>query len=276
MDLFPWSLVIASGLIHALWNLKVKQVENRSLFLAVAYFSAGAVMLPVALFTAGLYLSGPAVIPVLLSALAESAYVLLLSKAYSVSDMSFVYPIARGSAPVWATAGGIVLFAERLSWLGFSGIALIIAGIILSSFNLRKGTVKTLLLSLLVGTFIGIYTCLDRMALEYASMETILFWKFLTAGVLLLAIQSRREDFVKSVRTNLGMSFLAGVFILSAYFLVVWAMNYSNLGYVAVGREIGIAFAVVLSIVFLKEKIDLRRIAGALIIFGGIIVLRFA
>jgi drug/metabolite transporter (DMT)-like permease len=155
-------------------------------------------------------------------------------------------------------------------------MAVIITGIITSSFDIRRGTVKALFLSLLVGLFIGAYTCLDRMALEYAHMNTILFWKFLAAGIVLLMVHSGREDFGRSVRANLGMSFLAGVFILSAYFLVVYAMKYSNLGYVAVGREIGIAFAVVLSIIFLKEKMDLRRIAGAFLIFSGIVLLRFA
>lgn len=274
--MLPWSLVLASGLIHALWNLKVKQVENRSLFLAAAYFFAGMVMLPAAVAMGGLSLPGPAVLPVLLSAVAESAYVLTLSKAYAVSDISFVYPIARGSGPVWAAAAGVVFFAERLSTPGALGIALIITGIAAASFNTKKRSAGALLLSLLVGTFIGTYTCLDRLALEYTSLYPLLFWKFIVAGAILLTVHSRRENLANSVKENLGGSFLAGISILTAYFLVVYAMQYSNLGYVAVGRESGIAFAVVFGAVFLKEKLDRRRIVGAIIIFTGIIVLRFA
>lgn len=276
MDLLPWSLVLVSGLIHASWNLKVKQVENRALFLALAYFSAGLVLLPVAAAAGSLLVPRSALIPVLLSAAAESVYVLALSKAYSLSDISFVYPIARGSGPVWATAAGIIFFAERLSTLGYLGIAIIIAGIIITSFKIGRGSAFSLFLSLLVGLFIGTYTSLDRLALEFTSPYNLLFWKFFVAGIILLITQSGRKPFISQVKNSLGMSFLAGVFILSAYFLVVYAMQYSNLGYVAVGRESGIAFACLFGVVFMKEKMDLRRISGVIVMFAGIIILRFA
>lgn len=276
MDLLPWSLVLLSGLIHSLWNLKVKKVNNRILYLAVAYTSAGVVLLPAVLATGSLYLPKEAVLPVLLSAAAESLYVVSLSKAYALSDLTFVYPIARGSAPVWATAAGILFFGERLSPLGMAAVLAIVAGILTVGFRAEKGTAGTLLLSLAVGFFIGCYTSLDRMAIGYVAVQTLLFWKFMVAGLALLASRARDASFAGEVRSNLKTSFMTGVFILAAYFLVVLAMKYSNLGYVAVGRECGIAFSALFGYVFLREKIVPRGLAGIIIIFSGIVLLKVA
>lgn len=274
MDMLPWSMVLLSGIIHALWNLKVKQVDNRSLFLALAYISAGVFMFLPAVISDGFLLPGKAVIPVLLSAAAETLYVLVLAKAYSRYDLSFVYPVARGSGPLWATAAGVLFFGERLPAMGVLGIALIIGGIMLISFKKEKGSLSALGLSLLIGFFIGSYSSLDRLAIEYTGVYNLLFWKFLVAGIILLAVHLREQCLWKSIKTNIKLSAVAGLFILTAYFLVVLAMKYANLGYVTVGRESGIGFACLFGALFLKERIGGLKLAGILVLFGGIVVLR--
>lgn len=276
MSILPWSLVILSGLIHALWNLKVKQVSDRTLYLAVAYTCAGLALFPAALAADGLYLPAAALAPVLLSAAAESLYVVTLSKAYSVSDLTFVYPIARGSAPVLAAVAGALFFQESLSPLGLAAVMVIITGILTVGLNTGKGSARALLLSLAVGVFIGCYTSLDRWAIEYVSVYSLLFWKFTVAGVILLAARIRDPSFAGAVRENFVMSALTGMFILAAYFLVVLAMKHSNLGYVAAGREIGIAFSTLFGYLILRERIKARGLAGIVTLFLGIVLLRFA
>jgi len=276
VSVLPWSLVILSGLIHALWNLKVKQVKDRTLYLAVAYACAGVALFPAALAADGLCLPEAALAPVLLSAAAESLYVVTLSKAYSVSDLTFVYPIARGSAPVLAAVSGALFFQESLSPPGLAAVMVIITGILTVGLNTGKGSARALLLSLAVGFFTGCYTSLDRWAIEYVTVYSLLFWKFTVAGVILLATRIRDDSFAAAVKENFGMSALTGMFILAAYFLVVLAMKHSNLGYVAVGRESGIAFSTLFGYVILREKVTARGLAGTAVLFLGIALLRFA
>ncbi|MFZ5643269.1 MAG: SMR family transporter [Bacillota bacterium] len=276
MDLLPWSLVLLSGVIHSLWNLKVKQVDNRSLFLAVAYFCAGVFMLPLAAGFDGLQLPPGAVLPVMLSAVAESMYVVALAQAYSRYDLSFVYPIARGSGPIWATAAGALFFREQLSALGVLGMAVIICGMLIISFRKEEGSLRALGLSLLIGFFIGSYSSLDRLAIEYTSVYNLLFWKFIIAGIILLALHVRQQSLWENIRASIKLSALAGLFIISAYFLVVLAMKHSNLGYVTVGRESGIAFTCLLSALLLKERIGRVKLLGILVLFLGIVMLRLA
>lgn len=276
LSLLPWSLVLLSGAIHALWNLKVKQVDDRSLFLAVAYISAGLFMLPLAVGSGGLFIPENAVLPVVLSAAAESLYVITLAKAYSMHDFSFVYPIARGSGPVWATAAGIIFLNEQMSAVGVLGIAAVISGILIVGFKRGKESFSGLFFPILTGFFIGTYSFLDRQAIEYTSVYNLLFWKFLMAGMVLFLIHLKQKSLLESVKKNLKLSVAAGLFILTAYFLVVLAMQYSNLGYVTAGRESGIAFSCLLGALILKEKIDGVRIAGTLVLFMGIALLKFA
>ena len=276
MDLLPWSLVLLSGLIHALWNLKVKQVANRTLYLAVAYTAAGGVLFPAALATGGLYIPREAYLPVAMSALAEALYVASLSRSYAISNLTFVYPIARGSAPVWAAAAGLLFFGEHFSFYGLLAVLAVIAGILSIGLKIEGGTVKALLLTLAVGFFIGCYTSFDRKAIELVSMQSLLFWKFLIAGLVLLASRAGCANLAEDVKKNFMSSVLTGFFILGAYSLVVLAMKFSSLGYVAAGRESGIAFATLFGRLILKEKLDQRRVFGIIIIFAGIILLKFA
>ncbi len=276
MDLFPWSLVLLSGFIHALWNLRAKQVSNRTLHLAVAYVSAGAVLFPAALAAGGLHIPEEALLPVVLSSLAEAMYVVALSRAYTLSSLTFVYPIARGSSPVWATAAGLLFFGEHLSAPGMAAVIAIAAGILAVGFKPEGGTVKALFLSLAVGFFTGCYTSLDRKAIEYTDVLSLLFWKFLIAGLILLITRARGRSLAAEIRRNLKTSAATGIFILAAYFLVVLAMKHSSLGYVAAGRESGIAFSVLLGCLILGERPGVLRLAGVLAILGGIVLLRLA
>jgi len=276
MDILPWSLVLLSGIIHSVWNLKVKQVENRALFLAAAYMAAGLFVLPFVIYFNDFIIPPGAFLPVILSSVAEALYVLTLAKAYSNYNLSFVYPIARGSGPIWATLAGIFFFREQLSLTGAMGIAIIVAGIMIIGLKKDNKSLKSLFLSLLIGFFIGSYSSLDRLAIEYTSQYNLLFWKFILAGFILLITQVKQQSLGVKLVSNIKLSTLAGLFILSAYSLVVVSMNYSNLGYVTVGRESGIAFACLFSYLILREKIGKLQLIGIIVLFSGVIMLKFA
>lgn len=276
MDLLPWLLVLFSGVIHALWNLKVKQVENRTLFLALAYIAAGLFVLPVVFIYKGFSIPGDALVPIIMSSVAEMLYVLSLTKAYSSYDLSFVYPIARGSGPIWATLAGVVFFNEHLSITGIAGMAAIIAGIVIIGFKKENKSYTALGLSLLTGLFIGSYSALDRLAIEYTTVYSLLFLKFTMAGIMLLLTQVKQDKLAEKIISSIKLSSLTGFFILSAYGLVVVAMKYSNLGYVTVGRESGIGFACLLGFLILGERIERVKLIGILVLFSGIILLKFA
>src|ERR687898_16853 len=166
MTLFALALVLAAAVFHATWNLLAKRVGDGGAAF-VWLFGVCSLVIYAPLAVVVVLVVGPHLGPVEYlfmfgSGVLHLGYFVLLQRGYAVGDLSLVYPLARGTGPLLATAAAIVLFDERPSALAFVGIGLITAGVfVLTSEpgSVRKaGWGEGVLYGLLTGAFIAAYT----------------------------------------------------------------------------------------------------------------------
>ena len=185
---------------------------------------------------------------VVASGLLHGVYNIALSRAYDHGDLSFVYPIARGGAPPLATVGAVFVYHEVLSTLAFVGIACIALGVLVLGALGRHVAFsrQAFAWSVFTAACIAVYTLLDREGIRLTtpvSYIAVLFW-INAAGVSLYARWKRREwPWRLVVPGQWGALALSGVFSLSAYLLVLFALSISRVGYVAAVRETSVLFA---------------------------------
>jgi uncharacterized membrane protein len=274
-------LVLASAVAHATWNLLAKRASGGAAFVwlfttcsAVFYapLAVGAVLVlrPTIGAVELLFIVGTAVL--------HLAYYLLLQRGYRVGDLSFVYPLARGTGPILATVGAIAILGERPSALALVGAALVATGIIILIGRLShdRHLREAMLFALATGALIAAYTLWDKYAVSSLSIPPLLLnWAndFGRALLLTPVIRGRRDQIKEVWRTHrpevLGVAILSPV----AYVLILVALTFSPASYVAPAREVGILFGAMLGIRYLYEAHWQRRLIGASAIVAGVVAL---
>ena len=276
-------LLVAAGALHAAWNLLVKPVPQPLLVLWLAWLAGGLLFLPV-------LLAQP--VPramwgfVLASAAVEALYGLLLARAYALADFSQVYPLARGAAPallaVWA---GFALH-QVPSAAGVAGIALVVLGLVPvgagETWWRWRGPgfrPRAVLAALGVALCISVYSLIDGVAVRRTSPLPYTVAIILGATALLappvLARHGGRAA-LATLRAHAGRVVAAGALMMVAYGLVLTAYAVAPLAYAGAVREVGVVFAALAGWLWLGERFGGRRLAGAIAVFGGILVLAFA
>jgi len=283
MTLFALALVLVAAVFHATWNLLAKRVGDGGAvfvwlfgFCAVLFYAplAVAVVLVVAphLGPVGyLFMFGSGVL--------HLGYFVLLQRGYAVGDLSLVYPLARGTGPLLATAAAIVLFDERPSVLVFIGIGLITVGVFLltsESGSLRSGVGAGVVYGLLTGVFIAAYTIWDKQAVSGLMIPPLLqSWAttFVTTLLLTPIAMTRRKEIRALWRAHKPE--VLGVAVLSplSYILVLTALVFTPVSYVAPAREISILIGAAMGTRLLSEGDSKRRLTAAAAMVVGIIAL---
>jgi len=256
--------VLFSAALHAAWNALLRGSGDRRKaagWIGLATFLSCAPLLP--------FVGPPANAwaYVLTSSALHIVYLRLLASAYENSDLSFAYPIARGSSPLLVALGGAILASERLSYGSLAGIALVSGGILLIGLEAKKLNRQALISALSVGVVIALYTVVDGLgARRCASSAQYNVWCFSIYGAF-VAIQSLRIERdrgpLSELRANLP-ALLSGVASVVAYSIVTWAMVRAQMGLVSALRETSSLFATVIGVVWLKERATPLRIAGCL------------
>ena len=160
-------LALAAAVVHATWNLLISGADDTHSASAVALVVGTVVFAPVALIA---WRFEPAAWPYVAgSSSLEVLYMVLLATAYSVTAMSFVYPIARGSAPVLVLAAGVVVTGATVSWPAAVGVLLVALGIVLVRGIRGAGHPRELALALSVGACIAGYTLIDKHGIVHAN-----------------------------------------------------------------------------------------------------------
>ncbi|MBV9324233.1 MAG: EamA family transporter [Chloroflexi bacterium] len=279
-------LVLVSAVTHASWNFIAKRASAGPVFNWLFDLMAVGACLP---FAIGLiviqqpHLSSAAWVFVVVSAVLELAYFLLLGQGYRSGDLSLVYPLARGTGPMLATAAAVVLFGERPSPQALCGIALIGVGILalagprqLQAGNARRSVV----FALLTGVLLAAYTLWDKQAVSPtggAIPPLLYFFLFTTCRAAMLTPYAlTRLPTVRSEwRLHRNHAFGVGVLCAVSYILVLYALAISPVSYVAPVREIGILFGAIMGWQLLAEGAGRRRVAGALAMVAGVVALAF-
>jgi drug/metabolite transporter (DMT)-like permease len=212
------------------------------------------------------------------SALFELTYLWLLSAAYGRGELSVVYPIARGSAPLLAVVIGIVIIGERLSGLQLAGVGLLLAGILAVTIPQTSG--RATLPALLTGVAIAVYTAIDRVGVRLTSP-----WLYGWVLVVLLAIAVTvtlplagrlriRPPGAAARAPSVPQAALIGVFMWGGYLLVLLALSIAPLSVVAPVRETAVVAVAVWGVWKLRERRSaVLKIAGAAATLLGVSLL---
>ncbi len=260
-------LTLGAAALHAGWNVLLARARDVRAATTVALALAVVLFAPVAAL--GWRIETAAVPWIVASAALELAYFVLLTTAYRASDVSLVYPIARGTAPVLvlvgATAAGAALGAAEAA-----GVVLVGAGVLLVRGPRGGADTRGIVLALAIAATIAGYTLVDNQGIEHAAaipyLEVVLVPVAL-AGVLSYVVGGNW----RSLRAELGLATVGASFgVFGAYALVLAALALAPAAAVAAVRESSILFAVVLGALVLREPAGRARIAGAALVVAGV------
>ena len=276
MPLAVLPLVLLAAVFHAAWNALLKASEN-PLSLATRAVSWGTVVSlpPVAVAWVvagrpGLPLAGWLL--ALASAFLELLYFITLSTAYRRGELSVVYPIARGTAPLLAVLVGLTLLGERLHVAAVFGIACLVVGI----WVVRRpaGAGSALGPALLTGVLIAAYTSLDRIGVRLGPpwMYAWLLWFF--GAIFLVGFTTIRRVPGSRLTDEPAISLVVALLMTAAYFMILFALSVAPLAIIAPLRESAIVLVTAWGIWRLAERRGAWiRVAGAFTIVGGIVLL---
>lgn len=268
MPLSALLLALAAAAVHAAWNLVLSGTDDTYSASAVALAFGTLVFAPVAIVG---WRFSPAAWPYVgASSALESLYMVLLSTAYSVAAMSFVYPIARGSAPVLVLLAGAIVVGAAVSLPAAVGVLLVAGGIVLVRGVRGGGQPRDLGLALGVGACIAGYTLVDKHGVAHANPISYLevIFGITSLAYLLGAWRLRGGGALRAAVT--GRTLLAGVGFFGAYALALLALRLAPAASVAAVRESSVLMATVVLAVGGREKIGIGRLLGAVAVAGGI------
>lgn len=277
-------LVITGALLHALWNLFAKKASGGLPFVWLFGVVSTAAALPfgiASLLHDAHQLTAQAWLAVLASATMHIIYSLVLQRGYRESDFSIVYPLARGTGPLFAVLGALVVLGEMPSVAGWIGIGCVLAGLFLISGGLRvlrrSATMPNgVHWGLLTGASIAVYTVVDGWAVKVVGISPVLYYFLgLALRTLMLAPLALRDP--KSLRAEwrVHRRYVVAVGLLSplAYTLVLFAMKLAPLSYVAPVREVSMLLGVFLGARVLREAFNRERAVGAILMVTGVVAL---
>jgi drug/metabolite transporter (DMT)-like permease len=267
-------LVLAAALLHSSWNLLVKASNDRLVAGWAQVFFGALVFLPF-LLTVGIPWSAWPYFVV--SGFIHVAYSLSLVTAYERADLSVVYPIARGAAPLFITAVAFAFLDDRPGVVGLGAILLLTTGVLI--IGLRRGE-RGSWWALLTAAFIATYTSIDGAAVRslgesFAYTITV----FVTGALLFTPIIVWSHGWARlgtAVRRERWRYVFAGIASAGAYGLVLIAARSAPLGLVAAVRETSVVFGALGGWLILKEPLGARRLRAAALIAAGLVLLAFA
>jgi drug/metabolite transporter (DMT)-like permease len=271
--------VLFAAFLHAAWNVLVKINLDRFLALFLIHVLMGVVGLALLAWT-GLPIAAcwPYAIA---SGSLHTGYNLLLARSYRHGEMSVVYPVARGAAPIVSLVLSVAVAGDRIAIAELMALGVLIAGLWLVALGKAQRAATdgtTLIFAFATAVFIGCYTVVDGMgarvagdALAYSGLIFALDGLFLLGA----GLAWRGLTIVRQVIPFFWRGLAGSIFSSLAYGIVIWAMTKAPIATVAGLRETSILFVLVMAVGVLKEKLTAIRILGGVLIVAGAAALRF-
>ncbi len=270
--------MLAAALLHAGWNALLKSAPGGDPLLDMAAVVAGssAVAIAVAPFVG--FPDAAAWKFAAASTAIHFGYYITLSQAYRTGDLSFAYPLMRGTAPLLTTVLGIAFLGEWPSVQTATGIALISLGIVSIAF-LRRGRhpPAAAAWALTNAAIIGVYTLVDGAGARASNNPAAyVVWLSVLEGIPFLGwvLLRRGPASLDYLRRGWRRGLAGGAASLAAYGIVLWAMTRAPVAAVAALRETSVLFAALIGAYWLKEGFTLPRLAGAASVVLGIAALK--
>ncbi|WP_373505930.1 EamA family transporter [Aestuariivirga sp.] len=280
MDLTVFLAVLLAAVMHASWNVLVKLKLDRFLSLCLIQTLMGVMGLGMlAVFPWPAAASLPYA---LASGVLHLGYNLFLARSYRTGDLSQVYPIARGAAPLLTLLATVIIVHEEVSAIGALGIGILVAGIWFVSLR-GKHSLRldpaTLFFALGTSVFVAAYTVVDGLGgrvsgspSSYAALVFVFDAIFLAGTAFWL----RGPGIVRQVAPFWKSGTAGALLSAGAYWIAIWAMSEAPIASVAALRETSILIVMLLSMRYLKETVTWPRLAGAMLIVAGAVLIRMS
>ena len=278
MSTIVFIIVLFSAVLHAIWNSMASKHKDKNVSIpAIVYGHVPACIIAIIFLPSPSIESFPYII---LSALIHQGYQNFLLTAYQTGKFTTVYPIARGFGPLVATIISVIFLGVYLKAFTILSILLISTGVILIglfSKSVLKNN-KILYTSLSTGVFIGIYSVVDGQGARLSgSAISYMSWVFIFSALFfpfILHIRKQKNILKKTLTEGKFVFWIGGTFFFFFYVITVWAFTKAPIPMVSALRESSIIFAILISYFYLKDKINLYKIASILLIFLGVIGLK--
>lgn len=262
------AFAIAAAFLHAFWNLLLARARDPEAATAVMLLVALAAYAPVAALT--WHLERPAVPYLVVTSFLQLVYTALLATAYRRAELSVIYPIARGTAPVLVLLVGIAALGSGASAHQAAGVCLVGFGILLVRGLKRKADPAGVIFGLVLAGFIAAYTIVDKHGIRYAAPFVYLELTMIlpAAGLTILVMRLRGW---RSLTAEVSpATALAGLATFGAYGLVLAALARAPAASVAAVRETSIVIAAAFAALVLREEVGVVRIGGAVLVALGV------
>jgi drug/metabolite transporter (DMT)-like permease len=280
MPILALALLLTSAILHALWNLILKQSPVKFIAMGWQVIISGVFSLFMLFFTGlpprSMWLFAFA------SMLLEAIYFILLSFAYSDHDFSLVYPMARGAAPALVVLWSFAFLHEIPSIGGLIGIATIVGGLVIigatNFFQPHEGKpkLKGIFIALLIALVISIYTLIDGFAVKHGPALPYGLTMFTMIPILTSPVLMHHygwDRFIKASHLQTARLILAGLLGVIAYMLALFAYSLAPVNYSEAIREVSVVIGAFAGWYFLGEKMGRVRFLGAAVIFAGIVLI---
>lgn len=277
------ALVLAAALIHASWNYLLKKSGGGIGFVWAFAVLSSLLYAPLAVGVVVIQhfqFSAEALAYLFASAVLHTAYYLLLDRGYRYGDLSVVYPLARATGPFLTVLFALAALGERPGVIALCGAALVVGGaffLAASPAKLREaGAARGMVFALLTGCMIASYTVVDKQAVSAALIPPILQdWGANLGRVIVMApLAMRRPEEIRAAWKHKRKAvILVALLCPLSYILVLTAMVFTPVSYVAPAREISILFAALMGAHWLQEGDVPRRIAAAAAMAIGVVAL---
>lgn len=267
-------LALGAAVLHAGWNLRIKQSGDRWLALWGLFSAGGLIGLPyavVATVTGDLGWSAWGWATA--SGAVHAFYIGRLAKTYDVADFSVTYPIARGGGALFAAIGGVLFLSDHLSPVSIIGILIVVGGLVLLAGHVDWAHVWP---ALIVGLLIGAYTVIDSKGSRSTVGSAYAMAIFVTGGIGTTTqgvFRKRWTAMRASIAPMWKQYALTGLASLVTYWMVLLAVRRAPVGYVTALRESSVVFATFIGWKVLKESSGVRRLVSSAVMVVGLVTL---
>jgi drug/metabolite transporter (DMT)-like permease len=271
--------VLVAALCHASWNAIIRMRGDKLISMTLLVTASGVIALPGLLFVP---LLPEAAWPYLIaSALIHLGYNTFLALSYHHGELSKVYPLVRGSAPLLTLVISLLYLNEPVDVTGIAGIVVLAVGIM--TLALDRGwrvlvrSPRGLIYAAATSLCITAYTLSDGLGARAAgNPHHYVVWLFIldTPPMLAIALLLRGRDFLAGARANWAAGLAGGALSLAAYWIVIWAFTVAPIPIVAALRETSILFAALIGMAVLKERVTVVRASSIVLVLCGLALMR--
>ena len=278
MSTIVFVAVIFSAFLHAVWNGMVKNEEDKYISLTALVLGHIPISILVIFFTPMLSIQS---IPyIFLSSIFLLGYEWCLLSAYRLGEYTKVYPVARGTAPIFIVIFSLLFFNINILKYELIGIIIISLGIFILFFQRIKSLNNFSAITYAIGTglFISCYSITDGYGgrLSYSPLNYTAWIFILNAAIfpILLVAMKKKYALGRVFEKGKKVFFIGGTLSYVAYGIIVWAFTHASVPLIAALRETSIIFALLIGSFFLKEKLTSIKIISIIIIFSGVVLLK--